>query len=351
MSARPAPAIRPPRVDVYTNAVAGGWHPRDLEAFLGGSEESLVLWSRALAAAGVDVTVYYSPPPAADAALEDGGVRWLPRGAFAPHAARDVLITFKDPRPWLLGADARLRIHWSAEIELPWPAALRERLTDWVCLSRYHAARMAWLPPGQVRIIPLGFDRAGLLAARRGKVPGRALYCSSPDRGLERLLLDWPLLRERHPGLELHVCYGWQVFDACAAGAAPHRRHAAGRYRERIRALLRQPGIVNRGALPRAEMAAAYWEAQYWMLPLAHPDAELFCLNALKARCAGAVPVVLRRGALEETVERWHPYDRFAVTPAAALGAPLTGIAPGTPALPWEDVVAQYWLPLLQGGT
>lgn len=98
-------------------------------------------------------------------------------------------------------------------------------------------------------------------------------------------------------------------------------------------------------------MARAYWRAQYWLLPLEAPDAELFCLNALKARWCGATPVIHRRGALANTVDIWHPYDRFVATPAAALGPPLRAAAPAVPILDWDEVVDRYWIPLLQGGS
>jgi hypothetical protein len=345
-----------PRIDVYTNAVAGGWRPEDLETGLGGSEEVIVLWARALARRGVRVTVYYSPPPGhaeRGNAVERGdaaGVRYRPRGVFDPLGERDVLVTWKDARPWLLGAQAARRIHWSSDVEPPWPPGLAERLHAWVALTDYHAARVPWVPRDRLRVVPHGIDCAALDAGRCERVAGQALYASSPDRGLERLLLDWPRLRVNHPALELHVTYGWRQFDACA-GAAPGTQRNSARFRSRVAALLRQPGVVLHGALSRADMARAYWRAQYWVLPLEVPDAELFCLNALKARRCGATPVIHRRGALENTVDTWHPYSRFVATPAAALGAPLRATNGAVPILDWNDVVDRYWIPLLQGGT
>ena len=50
------------------------------------------------------------------------------------------------------------------------------------------------------------------------RVPGRCLYASSYDRGLEILYRVWPDVRRAHPHAKLHVFYGWDTFDARTAG-------------------------------------------------------------------------------------------------------------------------------------
>lgn len=39
------------------------------------------------------------------------------------------------------------------------------------------------------------------------------MYCSSYDRGLEHLLKMWPEVKKQVPEAELHVFYGWQLFE------------------------------------------------------------------------------------------------------------------------------------------
>jgi glycosyltransferase involved in cell wall biosynthesis len=340
------------RIDLYTNAVAGGWHPDELESGLGGGEEAVVLWSRALARRGANVTVYFSPSPAPagrrmESESDKGGVRYRPQEAFNPSAARDVLVTWKDASPWLLGARAGRRIHWSSDVEAPWPAGLVQGLDAFVCLTAYHAGRLSWLPPERLHVVPHGIDTAALEAARTERNGQCALYASSPDRGLEELLRDWPRIRECLPGLELHVTYGWHRYEVCADRLPPGQQAAAREFRRRLAALLRQPGITNHGALPRAQAHRLYWRARYWLLPLSAPDAELFCLNALKARWCGATPVIHRRGGLRDTVDVWLPYDRFAEN-AAAPGTPLRA-GNAVPVLDWDEVVRRHWIPLLTG--
>lgn len=60
--------------------------------------------------------------------------------------------------------------------------------------------------PKQWRVLPLGCDpeRYPLDSV---KVPGRVVYCSSPDRGLHWVLQEWPAIKRAVPHAELHIFY------------------------------------------------------------------------------------------------------------------------------------------------
>ena len=324
-------------IDLWCNFVAGGWSPYDLESGVGGSEECIVLWASALAARGHRVTVYHNPPRSVEAG-ELRGVSYRPHFRFDPDARRDVLVTWKSPHPWALGARAGRRIHWSSDVERSWPGRVLKALDAFVCLTPYHRGAMTWLPDRLARVVPHGIDLGQLDQFRCGKVPGRALYASSPDRGLLTLLRDWPRLRLERPGLSLEVVYGWQRFLACQAGRAEARV-----FRAAMDRLMGQEGIVARGQVSRAEMAAAYWQAEYWMHPLNRAESELFCLNALKAAHCGALAVVNRIGALQDTVTRWVEYRGF------VRGDGESRESNPYPVLSWADVIARHWEPLFQG--
>lgn len=334
----PAPAAAPQAVDLWSNFVAGGWSPHDLEQpGLGGSEACLVLWATTLAARGHRVRVYHNSPRPGEHTTK-WGVDYLPHGRFRPYEGRDVLVSWKSPHPWAAGARAGRRLHWSSDVERPWPRRALERLDAFVTLTPYHRATMPWLPEALARVVPHGIDRAHLARHRAPRVRGRAIYCSSPDRGLLSLLRDWPRLRLQHPGLTLDVCYGWGRF-----GAIHRRDPQAAAFRAGVERLLGQAGIRARGQVSRGEIARAFWEAEYWLHPLNRAESELFCLNAVQAAYAGALPVVRRRGALADTVGRWIDYDAFVRGEAAVqAGGP-------PPVLDWSDVVARYWEPLFEG--
>jgi hypothetical protein len=328
------------KIHIYCNPVAGGWLPEHIESGLGGSEESLVLLARSLGGLGARVTVYHNRPPGTPAgSIPDGGGCYLEHGDFEPGARRDALITWKERRPWQVGARGRVNLHLSAEVEAAWHPATLRGLDRFLCLTPYHRERLPWLPDSLARVVPLGIDTAQLERHRHARGAG-ALYCSSPDRGLERLLLDWPAIRRAHPGLALRVTYGWALFDACAGD-----RPEALRFKARLRDLLRQDGVEPLGRLPRAAMAEEYWRARYWLLPLERPDAELFCLNAIKARHCGAAPVVRPAGALAHSAPEYLDYGDFVRTPEPPT---RRSSASPTPVLDWDAVVKSHWLPLLQ---
>ena len=323
-------------IDLWSNAVAGGWEPAQLESGLGGGEEALLLWAAALAGRGHRVRVYHNRPSPAGC-MRFGGAAFLPHSAFDPYERRDVLVSWKSHHPWRIGAGAHRRIHWSSDVERPWPRPMLSRVDAFVTMSPFHRATMPWLDGANAVTVPLGVDLEHLERHRSTKVAGRAIYASSPDRGLDTLLRDWPRLRTAHPGLTLEVYYGWKNFMACGAG-----NPAAADYRRETERLLRQEGITYRGAITRDEMARAYWEAEFWLLPLNRAESELFCLNAVKAMHCGTVGVVNRIGALQHTVTRWIDYEEF------KTGARDVNLESQMPPLTWGQVIDTYWEPIFR---
>jgi hypothetical protein len=197
---------------------------------------------------------------------------------------------------------------------------------------------MPWLAEDKTHVVAHGIDRTQIDRQRKPKIPGRALYASSPDRGLLTLLRDWPRIGLEHPSLTLDVTYGWKRYLACSAGNPGARV-----FRAALDRLMGQEGIVAQGQITRPEMDSAYWEAEYWVHPLNRADSELFCLNAVKAAHCGALAVVNRLGALQDTVTRWIDYPSFVRGEMA-----VRNVAPN-PILDWAEVVARYWEPLFDG--
>ncbi len=81
-------------ITVFTNHVIHGWHPDNLSTFLGGNEESMTLWSRAMSKFA-NVTVYTSLPVQLQNGFKDDDVQYLDRSQFDFNAKYEVLISFK----------------------------------------------------------------------------------------------------------------------------------------------------------------------------------------------------------------------------------------------------------------
>lgn len=327
-------------IDIITNDVPGGWLPEQLPQGLGGSEESIILFAEALVRAGHGVTIHH-PRPDPRAAEERNGVAYMDRTRWRIDGHRDVLITYREWRLWWAQQappPGSLNIHWSVDAEPPWPHGALNRLHRYVCLTHWARSRQVWLPERLAQVIPYGIDLATLDANRREQEPGLALYCSSPDRGMETLLRDWAKIRAKRPELRLRCAYGWELFDRYTQG-----RPGAVAWRREMEQLFHQDGIEWLGKLGPAQIAQEYWRAQYWVHPLNRADSEMFCLNALKAKHCGAVPAVIPIGALAETAPPFIPYERWVkgseeIVPDAGQPVPET--------LDWDAVVNRWWLPL-----
>ena len=331
------PAQSARAVDLWCNFVAGGWSPYDLDEGLGGSEECLVLWAESLAERGHQVRIFHNSSRPGEETTRRG-VTYLPHVRFNPYQARDVLVTWKSVHPWSMGARATRCIHWSSDVEQPWPAKMLNRIDVFLTLTSFHREAMPWLESSKALVIPHGIDLSHLDRLQRQTVPQRAIYASSPDRGLLTLLRDWPRIRLHRPGITLDVFYGWRQFRLCN-----FQNPQAVAFREGIERLMGQEGIRFRGQVSREELAAAYWEAEYWLHPLNRAESELFCLNAVKAAYCGAKSVGNRIGALQDTVTQWIAYDEF------IEGGETIHDSATFPVMDWRTVVARYWEPIFQG--
>ena len=326
-------------VTIVCRDLPGGWLPDDVERGLGGSEEGIVCFAEALARAGSTVRVHHPRPPDAGDAQVRNGVSWQPRSRFDPRRRHDVLISYREPALWHTQQQCRVGLHWSVDVETPWHPAAVAQLSAYVCLSHWGLARQVWVPQPLARVIPYGVDLDLLDAHPCEPEPHTWLYCSSYDRGLETLLADWPRIREHEPETRLRVAYGWGTFDRYRGQTEEGRA-----FKRRIEAGLRQAGITHLGHIDPCELAREYWRASVWVHPLNRPDSEMFCLNAVKARYCGAVPLIIAEGALKETASTHLDYRHFVAT--GEYRERCSGWPPA-PTRRWDDVVAQYWMPLL----
>lgn len=288
---------------IFTNQVRGGWSPNDLEKFLGGSEESIVLLAEALTRAGKEVKVYHNPRDGTE--TERNGVKYQDH-SMAEFWASDEVITFRTPVPWQTGATAAKQIHYTCDVEFPWDTTK----VTYAVISKYGAARNVFVENPVVMY--LGVDIESLEKNKQQQVPGTMLYSASPDRGLETLLKDWEEIHKRY-GLELRVTYD----D------------------------LQIPGVTCLGRISKDEMEQEFWKAEYWVHPVNRPDSELFCLNAVKARHCECKRVIKNVGALKETAGDYIDYDGF------VKGSKETIQQEGIPIMDWDEM-AKNWLTLLE---
>lgn len=123
----------------------------------------------------------------------------------------------------------------------------------------------------------------------------RVVYTSSYDRGMEHLLAIWPAVKKAVPGAQLHVFYGWQLFDIFYADG-PHQK-----WKRNLQEQMKKLGVIDHGRLPQPELTAFLKESGVWAYPTHFGETN--CISAIKAQAFGCEPVASDFGALSETVQ------------------------------------------------
>lgn len=123
--------------------------------------------------------------------------------------------------------------------------------------------------------------------------PYSCIYASDYARGLSILLRIWPHIKMRFPQATLDIYYGLRNW-----GNMPLEEEK--NIRDRIQNL-KPIGVTDHGKVGHEELARAFSNASLWTYPCTHH--ETFCITAIKAQLAGAVPVIIEKAALAETVK------------------------------------------------
>jgi glycosyltransferase involved in cell wall biosynthesis len=124
--------------------------------------------------------------------------------------------------------------------------------------------------------------------------PYSCVYVGSYARGLQPLLDYWPVIKVLFPKATLDLCGGWTP-DV----SAKLRAELTDSIRQ-----LEAYGVRECVALSQSDIDATLSAASFWIYPCTYD--EPFCPVALRAQMAGAVPLVIHRAALKETVR--HGY-------------------------------------------
>jgi glycosyltransferase involved in cell wall biosynthesis len=241
------------------------------------------------------------------------GVEWLQWQRF--RAVRcDVLIASRTP--WAVrdavnvggvhigGCKYTAAVLWVHDIHVGQFADVELRRFDRIlCLSKWHAGFFVshyeqhnlHIDPAKVKVTRNGIDLSRF-EGTEGRNPHRAIYSSSPDRGLLAAVLAWPKIRERVPDAELHCFYGFSNWEKSAADDPGQQQIIA-----RLKHLCATtPGVVMRGRVSQKELAREFMRAGVWCYPTWF--SETSCISAMEAQAAGCAIVTCPIAALAETV-------------------------------------------------
>lgn len=124
----------------------------------------------------------------------------------------------------------------------------------------------------------------------------KLFYGSSYDRGLDMLLPMWPQVLKAYPDAQLHICYGWDMFNKAATNNVERQD-----WKKKVIKLMDQPGIHHHGRVGQEELAKIRRQCGIWAYPTYFT--EINCITGLQAQHDGLVPVTMTLGALDETVQ------------------------------------------------
>lgn len=131
---------------------------------------------------------------------------------------------------------------------------------------------------------------------RKIKNPYKFVYASSPDRGLDRVMLILDLVREKYP-VELHVYYGLENLYKYGQQALA----------DKLKSMMSErPWVTYHGFTEQKQMYAECQDASVWMH--CNDFIETFCITALEMIQNGVYPITRRWGAIRDTLAEAETY-------------------------------------------
>lgn len=282
-------------VHIYCYHTLTSWWDGNLPEGTAGSEAAVVELSSELARLGWDVTVYNN----CGVARRIGGVRYIPSWRFNPHSYVENLILWRSAVLARKPLNAKRIILWLHDI--PRPALTTSEIKNVsfvVFLSNFHRRSCEAVPDSKAITIRNAIVIPNIINnPHTFVVPGKCIYASAPDRGLECLLGLWPRIHEQVPFSTLHLYYGWTTWTFFN-----NKNLWSKLWRKRIDdTISKTRGISTQYCyISPSELWHEFSTSVAWLYPT--QCLETSCINAMKAQAAGAVPVVTNVGALTESV-------------------------------------------------
>ena len=279
------------------------WSPKSLKTGLGGSEEAVVYLSRELTNLGWKVTVYANPM--GDAGDHDG-VEYKQWYDLNIKDRFNVLILWRIIGLVDFNPKARYIMMWAHDVPSN-PDINEQRLNkiDKIAvLSEYHKSLFRMSKDGQFLPIPdekfllttNGISPIKLPKKQIKRNPYRCIWTSSYDRGLVHLLQMWPDIKKEVPEAELHIFYGWNLYDVI------HRNNPARmQWKAQMVKLMDQEGIFEHGRVGHEQLNEEFMKSGVFSYYCTFE--EISTISAMKAQAYGAIPVVTNYAALKETVK------------------------------------------------
>jgi glycosyltransferase involved in cell wall biosynthesis len=272
------------------------WDPDSIYTGVGGSEECIIYSAEALKNWGFKVSVLnnminkekYSNP-----SINPCYAGYLRKDDFF-----DVSILHDDPQFSAILRERTRKLFFIPNNHCQNPLTEKEitAFDDILWLSSWQRNQWCSVSPGLAKFTKIfgnALQASQFKPLQERKNPYSCIYASDYGRGLYKLLDIWPNIKEKFPLATLDVYYGLRNWKRLS----PEEEECI---RERLQAF-KTLGVTDHGRVGHFELATAFSKASMWTYPCNYP--ETFCITGIKAQFAGAVPVIVERDALAETVK------------------------------------------------
>lgn len=284
------------------------WDQDSVKTGLAGSEEAVVYMAKELAKLDYKVLVFGKPPANSPHSHPEANPRY-----FNPHKIHfkdklDIIISWRQPKDGVQLKTIAHKVYlWPHDVvDTDLTDEEIDAFDDVLWLSEWQRSNWIARNPRMEKFTHVfgnGIEVKQFKPIKERINPYSCIYGSNYGRGLDILLDLWPRIKEHQPRASLDIYYGWQskfengrwINWQCMV---PEKE---AKMRKQI-ALL--PDVREHGTAGHLELNRAFSAASFWTYPCSSD--ETFCITALKAQYAGAIPVILEGSALPETVR--HGY-------------------------------------------
>lgn len=272
------------------------WDVDSIKSGVTGSEEAVIYMSQQLATLGYEVIVFGNPPENSIHSSSSANPRFV-SGNFQIPAKLDIAIMWRLPKFTEELKNYAKKVYlwphdtWDSIV----PITEINNFDDVLWISEWQREQWSSINPQFAKFTNIfgnGINPEQFQEIKERKNPYSCIYASNYSRGLEVLLETWPKIKKKFPQATLDLYYGWQHWGLLS----PEKEI-------KLRALVKklEPlGVKDHGMVGHEELTKAFENTSFWTYPCT--AVETFCITALKAQLAGAIPVTIQHSALKETV-------------------------------------------------
>ena len=255
---------------------------------IGGAEKSLVELSQKWGELGHFCDVYNDPVGKSNW----GNVHYKPFNSFNPNDERDILITFRGPQNIANGAKYKKHIGFSTDqytvnSYLSWYNTVDKMVLISEFHKQDHLRRYGSIVNDKGVVIDLGCNIDEYKPIPKNN--DQCIFCSVPDRGLDRLYDLWPRILSQVPDAKLIITSSYGLWN---------RGSDEGNYHHRLK-WINVPNVKFVSRVPRSELVKLQLQSDVQLYPCTYD--ENFCIANAECQVAGLYCVTSNQGALETT--------------------------------------------------